>query len=298
MPAIGSSISHRPWSWACSMSRQIPSPTAAAIADRAAALAHARRMIAEGAGIIDIGGESTRPGAQAAELARGARARHPGHRRSAARVRRVHFGGHQQARGDARRGCRRRRHHQRRARPGGGRCARGSRGERGGHLPHAHAGRATHHAGRPALRERGRGGQCLSRRPHARLPRCGDRSRAHQRRSGFRLRKTRGRQPRAAQTSCEPGGAGRAHCRRAVTQVDAGDADRAGGRRTPGRQCRARRHCGSARSAYRARARCGGHRGRGARRGRGDQGRSKGEHRWDASISAPMEFADGLANIR
>ncbi len=37
--------------------------------DRAAALAHARRMITEGAGIIDIGGESTRPGAQAAELA-------------------------------------------------------------------------------------------------------------------------------------------------------------------------------------------------------------------------------------
>ena len=38
-------------------------------ADLAAALTHARRMIAEGAGIIDIGGESTRPGAQAAELA-------------------------------------------------------------------------------------------------------------------------------------------------------------------------------------------------------------------------------------
>ena len=42
--------------------------------DQAAALAHARRMIAEGAELIDIGGESTRPGAQPvpeeAEIAR------------------------------------------------------------------------------------------------------------------------------------------------------------------------------------------------------------------------------------
>ncbi len=34
-------------------------------AARDAALAHARRMVEEGAGIIDVGGESTRPGAQA-----------------------------------------------------------------------------------------------------------------------------------------------------------------------------------------------------------------------------------------
>jgi dihydropteroate synthase len=38
-------------------------------ADTAAALAHARGMIAEGAGIIDIGGESTRPGSQAVSAA-------------------------------------------------------------------------------------------------------------------------------------------------------------------------------------------------------------------------------------
>lgn len=37
-------------------------------AQRDAALAHARRMIAEGAAIIDIGGESTRPGASPATL--------------------------------------------------------------------------------------------------------------------------------------------------------------------------------------------------------------------------------------
>ena len=37
--------------------------------ERAGALAHARRMIGEGAAIVDVGGESTRPGAQAADLA-------------------------------------------------------------------------------------------------------------------------------------------------------------------------------------------------------------------------------------
>jgi dihydropteroate synthase len=37
-------------------------------ARRHAALAHARRMIGEGAGIIDVGGESTRPGADPASL--------------------------------------------------------------------------------------------------------------------------------------------------------------------------------------------------------------------------------------
>jgi dihydropteroate synthase len=38
-------------------------------ADRETALQHARRLIAEGAAIVDIGGESTRPGAAPAELA-------------------------------------------------------------------------------------------------------------------------------------------------------------------------------------------------------------------------------------
>jgi len=36
--------------------------------DCSAALAHARRLMAEGAGIIDVGGESTRPGARPASL--------------------------------------------------------------------------------------------------------------------------------------------------------------------------------------------------------------------------------------
>ena len=42
--------------------------------------AHARRMIGEGAAIIDIGGESTRPGASPADRGAGARARDPDHR--------------------------------------------------------------------------------------------------------------------------------------------------------------------------------------------------------------------------
>ena len=37
--------------------------------DRQSALEHARRMIADGAAIIDVGGESTRPGASPADLA-------------------------------------------------------------------------------------------------------------------------------------------------------------------------------------------------------------------------------------
>jgi dihydropteroate synthase len=37
-------------------------------ADSGAALAHARRLVEEGAGIVDVGGESTRPGAAPAEL--------------------------------------------------------------------------------------------------------------------------------------------------------------------------------------------------------------------------------------
>jgi dihydropteroate synthase len=39
-------------------------------ADTAVALRHAQRLVEEGAGIIDIGGESTRPGASPADLAR------------------------------------------------------------------------------------------------------------------------------------------------------------------------------------------------------------------------------------
>ena len=45
------------WSWACSTSRRIRFPTAARFLDPHAAIAHARRMVAEGADILDIGAE-------------------------------------------------------------------------------------------------------------------------------------------------------------------------------------------------------------------------------------------------
>ena len=43
-------------------------------ADTAAALAHCEQLLAEGADILDIGGESTRPGAPPVPLERGTRA--------------------------------------------------------------------------------------------------------------------------------------------------------------------------------------------------------------------------------
>ena len=51
------------WSWAWSTSRPIPFPTAAVPRSAQRAIAHARRLVEEGADILDIGGESTRPGA-------------------------------------------------------------------------------------------------------------------------------------------------------------------------------------------------------------------------------------------
>ena len=50
-------------SWASSTSRRTHSPTAAGIFNTDAATSKARRLAAEGADIIDVGGESTRPGA-------------------------------------------------------------------------------------------------------------------------------------------------------------------------------------------------------------------------------------------
>jgi hypothetical protein len=62
-----------------------------------------RQMLGEGANIVDIGGESTRPGADTGE--RGARARHPlagEYSRIVRRARRADLGRHPQARSDAR----------------------------------------------------------------------------------------------------------------------------------------------------------------------------------------------------
>ena len=67
-------------SWASSTSRPTRSPTAASYADLEAALAHGRRLAAEGAAIVDVGGESTRPGAEPVSGRARARARAAGDR--------------------------------------------------------------------------------------------------------------------------------------------------------------------------------------------------------------------------
>ena len=61
------------------------------------AVAHGRRMAEEGAAIIDVGGESTRPGAPAVDTSRGAGARDPGDRGAGARRHDPDIRGHEQA---------------------------------------------------------------------------------------------------------------------------------------------------------------------------------------------------------
>ncbi len=63
-PANLNSVSRaRRWSWASSTSRRIRFPTAENFWTPDAAVAHALELVAQGAEILDIGGESTRPGA-------------------------------------------------------------------------------------------------------------------------------------------------------------------------------------------------------------------------------------------
>ena len=165
-PLIRSAISTFPPSWACSMSRPIRFPTAAA--SDVAARRHALRMVEEGAGLIDVGGESTRPGAQAVGAEEEIRRVVPVIEALAARTTSPDLGRHQQARGHARRGARRREHDQRRARAARAGRARGCSRTRGGDLPDAHAGRAANHAGRSALRRRRRGSARLPARARGR----------------------------------------------------------------------------------------------------------------------------------
>ena len=120
--------------------------------ERRSGAAHALRMIEEGAAIIDVGGESTRPGAAAGRRRRGLERVVPVIEALRRESDVLDLRRHQQARGDARRGCAP-------APTSSTTCARCAsrvrsrrprRRERGD-LPHAHAGRAAHHAGRPAL---------------------------------------------------------------------------------------------------------------------------------------------------
>ena len=156
--------------------------------DRERALDHARRMVADGADIIDIGGESTRPGAPRCpcddELDRVvpvvealARRRPSGQRRHA----------------EARRHARRAGMPARSWSTTCARCRRPARWmrvrrQRCGGVPDAHAGRAADHAGRAALRRRG-GARCATSWSSARAVRGGGhRPRAHRDRPGLRLR--------------------------------------------------------------------------------------------------------------
>ena len=106
--------------------------------DPARALEHARAMLADGADLVDVGGESTRPGAAAGRRGHRARAR-PAGRRGARARRRDRVGRHDQARGDARGDRRRRLDDQRRARARRAGGAGRGRGERRRGVPHAHA---------------------------------------------------------------------------------------------------------------------------------------------------------------
>ena len=119
-------------------------------------MAHCERLVAEGADLLDIGGESTRPGSvtpdAAEELARVLPVL-----RHAVGPGRAGVGRHQPARGDARGARPWRRHRQRRARPAPSGCAgrgRGAPARRA--LPDAHARRARHDAGGAELRRCGR----------------------------------------------------------------------------------------------------------------------------------------------
>ena len=122
--------------------------------DPHAAVEHGRRLAVEGAQMLDVGGESTRPGADAVPARRGAAAR-AARRRGPRRHRRHDLDRHVQGR-RRRGGARRRRElRQRRDRVPGRPGARRPRGRaRRRLLPHAHARHAAHDAGRPALRRR------------------------------------------------------------------------------------------------------------------------------------------------
>ena len=166
--------------------------------DAERAIAHGRELAAEGADILDVGGESTRPGAEAVgaeeELGRVVPVVEGlGGRRGAGLDRHLEAG---RRRGGARRrrGDRQRRHRA----AGGARAGRPLRraGLRGG--ADAHAGRSADDAGEPDLRRRRRRRQGLPRRADRVRDRGGDRRGADLGRPRDRLREDRRAQPGAA----------------------------------------------------------------------------------------------------
>ena len=129
--------------------------------DPAAAIAAARRMLDDGAAIVDVGGESTRPGSGGVSLDEELRRVVPVLEGLAGRA---GLDRHLEGRGGAARARARRRARQRRdraaRRPG---ARRRRRGRRRVPLPDAHAGRAADDAGRSRLRRRRLGGEGVPR---------------------------------------------------------------------------------------------------------------------------------------
>ena len=133
--------------------------------DARAAIAHALELERAGAAILDVGGESTRPGATPVARGRGAAPRGAGARGAAGgRDARADLDRHlevgRRGRGDRRRCDARQRRDRAARRSDDGRCGRRRRGRL---LPDAHARRAAHDAARPALRRRRLRGQGVPR---------------------------------------------------------------------------------------------------------------------------------------
>ena len=159
------------------------------------AIAHGRALVEEGADLVDVGGESTRPGADPVTESEELRRVVPVLEALAgdAAVDRHEQGGRRASRAGARRRARERRDGAPR-RPG----ARGRR-RRARRLPlsHAHAGRASHDAGGPALRRRRLRGRSLPRRAGRAGRRGGSPAGVHLHRPRHRLRQDARPEPRA-----------------------------------------------------------------------------------------------------
>ena len=135
-----------------------------------AAIAHGLQLAEEGADILDIGGESTRPGAEYVPGRGRVAPRHPRHRGPARAHRGADLHRYAQGRGDAPRRRRRRRHPQRRlGADARRRCAARRRGDGLAGHPHACAGRSAHDERQPAIFRRGARRVRLPRGPHRRL---------------------------------------------------------------------------------------------------------------------------------
>ena len=168
--------------------------------DAGAAVEHGLALVAAGADVLDVGGESTRPGAEPGRCRRGAAA--ASRPSSTARRRGRRPGQHRHDEGRGRRGrarvgrLDRQRRLRRPPRPG---PARRGRGCRRGLRRDAHAGRAPHDAARPVLRRRRRrGGRRSSSNGSTTARAAGIRGRCAGRGSRHRLRQDGRAQPRAA----------------------------------------------------------------------------------------------------